>query len=220
MSPEERRALEVFAPLPRGERWFVRARMSSAPLARLAERTPAGRILDVGCGHGALIALLATGRPDRTVLGIDPDRRKIEWAEASVGRLPNVELRQATIEALLPEHERAFDAVVAADVLYLLPTGTWEAFLRAAFRLLEPGGLLVIQEAEGDGSWRHLKWALQELVMVKVFRRTHTSGGLQLAPRGFWEALLRTVGFGDVRSTTMSAGYTSPHVFIEGRRPG
>lgn len=193
--------------------------MLTAPLADLAGRMPDGAILDVGCGHGALVALLATGRPrDRRVTGVDPDPRKIAWARASVGRLPNVDLCLGTAERLVAERAGTFDAVAVADVMYLLPTGLWENFLRAALTLLRPGGRLFLKEAEGDRSWRHLKCVLQELAMVHLLRRTRSSGGLGLAPRAFTEALLRKVGFEEVRSTSMSAGYTTPHLLIEARR--
>ena len=209
----------MFASLPLQERWFVRGRMLTAPLARVAALAPAGRILDVGCGHGALMALLAVERPDREVTGIDPDPRKVAWAAASVGRLANARVLQGIAETLLPDREQGFDAVVIADVLYLLPRARWEAFLIAAFRLLAPGGQLLLQEAEGDGSWRHLKWLLQETLMVRVLRRTRASGGLQLEPRAVTEALLGRAGFVEVEATSMSAGYTTPHLFIRARRP-
>lgn len=209
----------MFASLPLAERWFVRGRMLSAPLAEIAARVPAGRILDVGCGHGALTALVTVGRPDRQVMAIDPDRRKVEWATASVGRLTNVRVRVGTTEMLLPDQEAGFDSVLVADVLYLLPAERWEPFLANAFRLLAPGGLLILHEAEGDRSWRHVKWMLQELLTVRVLRRTLGSGGLQIKPRSFTEDILRRVGFDAVRSTTMSAGYTTPHLLIEARRP-
>jgi 2-polyprenyl-6-hydroxyphenyl methylase/3-demethylubiquinone-9 3-methyltransferase len=143
----------------------------------------------------------------------------VAWAATSVGRLPNVEVRQGTAETLLPEHEGTFDAVTVADVLYLLPVERWEDFLATLLRLLRPGGLLLLKEAEGDRSWRHLKCVLQEVLMVRVLRRTRGSGGLQLRPRSFTEALLRRVGFEGATSTTMSAGYTTPHLLIEARRP-
>jgi 2-polyprenyl-3-methyl-5-hydroxy-6-metoxy-1,4-benzoquinol methylase len=219
LSPEQREALRVFETLPLQERWFVRGRMFSAPLAEVAARVPPGRILDVGCGHGALTALLAVGRPDRQVVGGDPDPRKVSWATASVGRLPNVELRAGTADELLPENDAPFDAVVVADVLCLLPVERWEAFLTTTFQLLRPGGRLLLHEAEGDRSWRHLKWMMQEILTVRVLRRTHSSGGLQVKPRSFTEALLRRVGFDRVVSTTMSAGYTTPHLLIEAHRP-
>ena len=219
MSPDERRALSAFAALPARERWFVRGRMASAPLARVAARVEGRRILDIGCGHGALSALLAVDRPDRSVTGIDPDARKVEWAARSVGRLPNVEVLAGTADALLPDRERAFDTVLIADVLYVIPIERWGDVLTAALRLLAPGGQLLLHEAEADRSWRHLKWMLQELVMVRVVRRTRSSGGLQARPRAYTEELLRRVGFERVRSTPMGVGYTTPHLLIEARRP-
>ena len=215
---EQRRALEAFAPLPLPERLFVRGRMFSAPLVEVASRVSGASVLDVGCGHGAMVALLAAERPERRVLGIDPDPRKIAWATASVGRLPNVELRIATVEALAPELDASFDAAVISDVLYLLPIERWGAFLEATGRLLRPGGTLLLKEAEGDRSWRHLKCVAQEVLMVRVLRRTLGSGGLVLRPRAFTEALLEGAGFEEVRITSLARGYTTPHVLFEARR--
>jgi 2-polyprenyl-3-methyl-5-hydroxy-6-metoxy-1,4-benzoquinol methylase len=214
-----REAMKPFASLPISERLFVTARLLSAPLAKVASRVPAGRVVDIGCGHGALVSLLANARPDRQVLGIDPDARKIGWARASVGRLANVELRVATVDALSPDLAASFEAVVVADVLYLLPLEDWEAFLAATLRLLRPGGVLLLKEAEADRSWRHVKCLVQEWVMVRGLRRTLSSGGLQLLPRTITEDLLRRAGFEEVRATSLARGYTTPHVLFEARRP-
>lgn len=215
-SRHERRALDIFSALPLKERLFVRARLFSAPLAALAQRCPPGRILDVGCGHGALIALLAADR-SRTVVGVDPDPRKVAWATAGPGRLPNVSLRQGTVEDLLPELEGHFDAVVVADVLYLLPTERWGDFVDRCRRLLKPGGLLLLKEAEANRSWKHFKCVAQEVVMVKLFRRTHSSGGLALRPRRFTAELLRSRGFSVIEVVDLSGGYTTPHVLFVAR---
>src|SRR6187399_1210602 len=96
-------SLEVFASLPLAERLFVRGRLASAPLRELADRAQGTTLLDVGCGHGVLIALLAVAHPERQVVGIDPDARKVEWARRSVGRCANVELRACGIETLAEE---------------------------------------------------------------------------------------------------------------------
>src|SRR5512145_3313520 len=107
--------LDVYRPLPWRDRAFVRARWGSAPLGRMAARAPErGAIADVGCGHGVLSAALALERPERRVLGVDPDERKIALARRALASLPNVELRAGTAESLLPEREGAFDAVVVA----------------------------------------------------------------------------------------------------------
>jgi 2-polyprenyl-3-methyl-5-hydroxy-6-metoxy-1,4-benzoquinol methylase len=212
------RALDAFSPLPLKERLFVRARIFSAPLASVADRCPEGAILDVGCGHGAMIALLAMGNDGREVLGIDPDERKIAWARSGPGRLKNVSLRRGTIDDLLPELEEHFDAVVVADVLYLLPVARWGHFAAACHRLLKPGGLLLLKEAEANRSWKHFKCIAQEQLMVRLLGRTQSSGGLSLKPRRFTEDLLKEHGFVVDEVVDLAAGYTTPHIlFIASR---
>jgi 2-polyprenyl-3-methyl-5-hydroxy-6-metoxy-1,4-benzoquinol methylase len=211
--------LKAFDGLPLKERWFVRGRLASAPLEAMAGRARGTTLLDVGCGHGALVALLAEGRPERRVVGIDPDARKIAWAEASVGRLPNVELRTTTIEALAAERPAAFDCVLVADVLYLLAPAAWPAFLEAARRLLRPGGLLVLKEAEDDGSWRAVKALWQERLMVLLLRRTHSSGAIGFAPRATLADALTAAGFVVDGVESHARGYSTPHVLFTAHTP-
>lgn len=212
-------ALRTFSSLPLKERLFVRARRWSAPLEALAERAPAGRLADIGCGHGALTALLAEGRSDRSVVGIDPDHRKIAWAQRGPGMLPNVQLRVGTVEALAEAEPRAFDAAIVCDVLYLLPVERWGAFLRSCAALLGPGGRLLLKEAEGDRSWKHYKCLAQEIVMVKLIGKTKGSGGMALRPRGFTERLLADAGLSLVETVDLSRGFTTPHVLYVAEAP-
>jgi len=213
-------SLTVFDGLPLKERLFVRGRLASAPLPALAARAQGTRLLDVGCGHGVLVALLAVGFPTRRVVGIDPDERKIAWARASVGRLPNVELRACTIEALAAERAGEFDTVLVADVLYLLAAEAWPPFLHAAHTLLRAGGRLVLKEAEDDGSWRVKKALLQEQLMVRLLRRTHSSGAVGFAPRATLEAAVRDAGFAIEETVPLARGYSTPHLLIVAKRIG
>jgi 2-polyprenyl-3-methyl-5-hydroxy-6-metoxy-1,4-benzoquinol methylase len=211
------KALALFDTLPLKERLFVRARLASAPLQELAARAQGARLLDVGCGHGVLVALLARGHPERQVVGIDPDARKIGWALRSVGREANVELLDCTIEALAARRPAAFDTVLVADVLYLLAAPVWPEFLRAAHRLLRPGGRLVLKEAEDDGSWRVTKALLQEKLMVHLLRRTHSSGAVGFAPRAVLTAALSAAGFAIEEIVSLARGYSTPHVLFTAR---
>lgn len=206
-------ALALFSHLPLSERFHVHARAFSAPLEAVASRVPAGgRVADVGCGHGLLSALLALGDSRRIVHGVDPDPRKIEWARSGPGRLPNVRAEVGTVESLAEQHAGQFDAVVVSDVLYLLPVERWPGFLREARRLLRPGGRLLLKEAEGDLSWKHLKCLAQEVVMVKLLGRTKAGGALVLQPREAMRALLRQAGFTPRETVELGEGYSTPHI--------
>jgi 2-polyprenyl-6-hydroxyphenyl methylase/3-demethylubiquinone-9 3-methyltransferase len=209
--------LDVFDALPLKERLFVRGRLASAPLHELAARAQGLSLLDVGCGHGALLALLAVGRPERHVVGIDPDTRKIDWARRSVGRCGNVELIACTIDALAAERPAAFDTVLVADVLYLLTAQAWAPFLNAAHQLLRPGGRLVLKEAEDDGSWRMTKALWQERLMVHLLRRTHSSGAVGFVPRETLADALRRARFAIEETVGLARGYSTPHVLFTAR---
>ncbi len=205
-------ALDLFSPLPLRERLFVRGRLFTAPLEEVARRAPPeGRIADVGCGHGLMSALLVCDHPKRQLVGVDPDPRKLAWARASVGIHPNARFELGTA-ANLPA--QSFEAIVIADVLYLLPPEHWSAFFADCRRALVPGGRLLLKETEDDGSWRTLKCLAQEQLMVRVLRRTKSSGAIQLMPRHFTVSLLEKNGFRVREVETMSHGYTTPHVLF------
>ena len=105
-----------FQTLPLRERLFVRARLASAPLEVMAALAPEGRIADVGCGHGALSALLLE-RGDLTAR-----QREYALAAAVAGYLGSG--RAALAREALEEN----DDLVAAR----FRETSWMRFLRAA----------------------------------------------------------------------------------------
>ncbi len=206
-------AIALFSQLPLSERFHVHARAFSAPLEAVATHVPpGGAVADVGCGHGLLSALLALGDARRTVYGVDPDPRKIEWARRGPGRLPNMRTEVGTVESLAERLPGHFDVVVVCDVLYLLPVERWPGLLREAWRLLRPGGRLLLKEAEGNGSWKHFKCLAQEVVMVKLLGRTKAGGALVLQPREVVEQMLCQAGFSPQETVDLGAGYSTPHI--------
>jgi 2-polyprenyl-6-hydroxyphenyl methylase/3-demethylubiquinone-9 3-methyltransferase len=210
-------SLRVFDTLPAKERWFCHGRLKVAPLEQAAAHASGTRLLDVGCGHGVLAALLLHGHPERRVVGIDPDERKIAWANASIGKDARTEFRACTIEELAAERPGSFDCVLVADVLCLIARDAWPSFLAAAHRLLTPGGRLVLKDAENDGSWRAVKALWQERLMVHVLRRTVSTGGIGFATREELAGYVTRAGFVVDSITSLARGYTAPHVLLLAR---
>lgn len=100
------------------------------------------RVLDVGCGHGALAVDI--GRSGATVLGVDLNEWRTDFANELVAtRFPELRSRvsfSATPVQALPT-EPAFDYVVSKDTFeHVDDLGD---LLDAIYRVLRPGGMLI-----------------------------------------------------------------------------
>lgn len=105
-------------------------------------------ILDAGCGTGGLIRRLAPRHPAWRWTGIDVEPLACELARGrGVG-----EIVEASVLALPFATER-FDAVVSADVLYHLDDD--EAALRELARVLQPGGVVVVNVPAHRWLWSY-----------------------------------------------------------------
>jgi 2-polyprenyl-6-hydroxyphenyl methylase/3-demethylubiquinone-9 3-methyltransferase len=113
-------------------------------LARAAAAwTPATRILEIGCGEGALTDALADAYPTAQVTGIDVTPRVGRLSRANPAR---VAFRQVTLDAFWPDHAGTFDLAVICDVLHHVPRAARPHLLALAGRTLRPRGRLVLKD--------------------------------------------------------------------------
>ena len=85
----------------------------------------AGRVLDLGCGDGAVLKAIARLRPDLECVGVDFAAKLIERARADCP--PTVTFHVAELAGSLPEGLGSFDRIVSFSVLqYLAPEAVAE----------------------------------------------------------------------------------------------
>jgi SAM-dependent methyltransferase len=146
---------ESFAPLdPTSPQYlarvaFDRARLSDI-VATVIERVPTGRVLDLGAAPFIVTSSLVSLGYDVTVNGL-PIRELDVHGELELGicgstrRLP-VELFD--VEGVFPLPDNMFDCVIAGEIFEHLNRQPW-AMLSESWRVLKPGGLLVITTPNG-----------------------------------------------------------------------
>ena len=113
-----------------------------AAAAQVAELVPAGaRLLDCAAGTGEFS--LAAARRAGQVLCTDLSPAMLERARKKANRrgLTNLTFAQRDLTAL-PDPDGSFEAVIAANVLHLLPEP--EKAVRELWRVTAPGGRLIL----------------------------------------------------------------------------
>jgi 2-polyprenyl-3-methyl-5-hydroxy-6-metoxy-1,4-benzoquinol methylase len=213
------RVLALFDHAPKRDRLHVRGRFRTCPVAVIDEAVPrAGRVLEVGCGHGLVSAYLALSSSEREVKGIDIDARKIAIASHAQSHADH-QTAHLSFEHMSPGELPAgrWDAIVIVDVLYLLGRPAEQALLRACTDQLTDGGVLVIKETDVVPRWKHWFAKAQEVVSTKILRITAGSS-LSFTPVAELAGHLRDAGL-DVTTRPVDKGYWYPHALVVARRP-
>lgn len=134
---------------------WIMERTNAASYRAAADLLPSGpdvRLLEIGFGTGALVALLAK-RGARQVAGVDPSTLMLEVA-AKRSRGPDIDLQSGDARQL-PWPDGHFDGVAALHSFQFWAPP--EACLAEVARVLRPGGILVLI-LRHHGGGKNVQW--------------------------------------------------------------
>jgi SAM-dependent methyltransferase len=155
---------------------------------------PGRRVLDVGCGPGALTTVLAERLGAEHVAAVDPSE---PFVRAARDRLPGVDVRVARAEAL-PYPDATFDACLAQLVVHFLADPV--AGLGEMRRVTRPGGVV------GCTVWDHAGGGpLQAFWQAAADLDPSVRGEAELpgTRRGHLGDLMADAGLVDVEESTL-----------------
>jgi len=165
----------------------------------------------VGCGHGLFINLLARNPAHRTLRlrGIDHDTSKIDIARQCAPA--GVDFSTSGLREV---EAGSCDVVTLVDVLYTIKREIWPEILAGCFRVLRPGGLLLLKEVVDRPRWKYWAIMAQESLAVRVFGYTKGEAPHFESPAYYCRAL-EQAGFTVQQAQAMPSGsWVSHYLFL------
>ena len=154
----------VAAPVSESDRLLHRA------LVELTVARPLGDLLDIGCGQGRILKLLASRAHRAVGVDIDSDARRLARAELLLAGTPNTTLRQGDMVSLA-FNDGEFDTVILDDVLGDAKDPA--AAILEAKRLVKAGGRVLLLASVAD---------FEIVELRKQFADWAAAADLRLAP--------------------------------------
>ena len=174
----------------------------AVPFADLAEISFGQRVLDVGCGPGALTSALVNRLGAESVSAVEPSA---SFAAAARERLPGVDVRQSPAEQL-PFPDGTFDAALAQLVVHFMSDPVQG--LREMGRVTRPGGVIAacVWNHAGDRGPLSAFWsAVRELDPT-----AHDESDLPGVREGHLASLFSQAGLNPAHVTTLTVSVRYP----------
>src|ERR1041384_6954740 len=146
------------------------------------------KVLDVGCGPGALTVQLLSGRAE--VAAIDPSP---PFVDAIRARFPDIDVRRGTAEEL-PYDTATFDAALAQLVVHFMTDPV--VALRQMARVTRPGGVIAACVWDGPTGALAPFWDAVHVIDPDAEDEALLSG----AHRGHLTELFDAAGLRDVKA--------------------
>jgi len=105
------------------------------------------RVLEIGCGWGALAEMAAT-EFDASIVGVTLSTEQLAWAQQRLARLgaaDKADLRLQDYRDIGKNGSETFDAICSIEMVEAVGREYWPEYFQTVARLLKPGGRACIQ---------------------------------------------------------------------------
>lgn len=171
----------------------VMRRQVIPPITKLVRATDGGaqnmKLLDIGCGTGRTLHQIARTHPKMRLHGTDLSPAYIKLARKRLIDIDEVTLAVENGEAL-PWTDGTFDVVTSTYMFHELPRNARRNVVREIFRVVRPGGLVVIEDS------------------AQLSESPELDGVLQSFPREFHEPFYEDYLEDDLAGILAEVGFT------------
>jgi cyclopropane-fatty-acyl-phospholipid synthase len=154
----------------------------------MAGVTPGSRVLEIGCGWGAL-AEMATTEFEASVTGVTLSTEQLAFAQARMARLGVASSADLRLQDYRDITDTPFDAICSIEMVEAVGREYWPTYFQALNKLLKPGGRACVQSIVIDDALFERYLTSTDFIQQYIF-----PGGCLPCPREF-RAQARAAGF-------------------------
>ncbi|MFZ4623031.1 MAG: class I SAM-dependent methyltransferase [Rhodoferax sp.] len=146
---------------------------------QMAGVQPGQRVLEIGCGWGAL-AEMATTEFAADLTGVTLSTEQLDFAQARMARLGVAERASLRLQDYRDIADAPFDAICSVEMVEAVGREYWPAYFATLARLLKPGGRACVQSIVIDDALFERYVGSTDFIQQYIF-----PGGCLPCPRAF-----------------------------------
>jgi ubiquinone/menaquinone biosynthesis C-methylase UbiE len=186
-------------------------RSLQGPFPAVLDLTPLHHVLDLACGPGEWVLEVAKACPDAQVTGIDRSQTMIRFAQqVAHSHSPRVAFQVMDVTEPLAFPDASFDLIHARLIFGFMKPETWPRLLAECRRLLRPGGMIILVEAEEPFStspaFEYLMHCFTQA--LRQIGQSFSPDGRHSGITAVLSRLLTDTGFTDVQQQAYALNYS------------
>ena len=125
---------------------------------------PTANVLDIGCGSGQFLTLVAAFTSAQKLGGLEIDKNLVQQANALLAETQKPSDIRSFDGETFPGFLANFDTVFLIDVLHHVPAPKQKVFLQKIYEGLNPGTTLILKDIDAASPWVYFN-KLHDLIL-------------------------------------------------------